>query len=313
MVISLAALLATNQRQCYHQQEKLPASRLGLGLPGDLLSRTLRWPLLIASIGTMDYAVFVWSIRFVDTAVATVINELWPVFLVFFLITCRKRSHAQNSAVTTSLSKQLALSCVAAVGLVLMVACQSENSLWNFLGSISSTSVKGMLLALFSAVLVGSSICGTLVYGDKLFEHHYGKIAPTDTRSRYDRIALLRFALVAHAISTGIGSILSLSLGVIFSNEIHNIGGPVTAQAVLGSICLGVVGSAASILLRYGNIASQQPGLNAIFFLSPGLALIWLALIGITIPRMDFFVIGAALILSINVLLNASHLRTSPS
>ena len=68
-------------------------------------------------------------------------------------------------------------------------------------------------------------------------------------------------------------------------------------------------------MLRVGNIQlSDRPGINALFFLSPSLALIWLMMIGIKIPRLDLFLGGAALILAVNMLINlnsdASRQRT---
>ena len=44
--------------------------------------RLLRWPMLAGSASGFDYALFVWSTRFVDVGVAAVLFEVWPLLLV---------------------------------------------------------------------------------------------------------------------------------------------------------------------------------------------------------------------------------------
>lgn len=73
----------------------------------------------------------------------------------------------------------------------------------------------------------------------------------------------------------------------------------------MGAILLGMCNTLSVILLRLGNISTQRPGTNALNLLSPVLAIIWLMAVGITVPRFDLFIIGATLVLTINVLVQA--------
>ena len=79
--------------------------------------------------------------------------------------------------------------------------------------------------------------------------------------------------------------------------------GDINIMGVLGGVILGLTVAVGSVTLRVGNINSDNPAVNALFFVSPFLALTWLLTLGVSLPRFDLFVIGAALIVAINVLL----------
>ena len=68
---------------------------------------------------------------------------------------------------------------------------------------------------------------------------------------------------------------------------------------------LGIVRALGNILLRWGNLLSSEPAVNAISFFAPLFALLWLMVVGITLPRFDLFMVGAALILAVNILIQA--------
>ena len=160
---------------------------------------------------------------------------------------------------------------------------------------------------MISALLGALNVSSTMAYGKRCFRNFTGKELPNSISDLNisDRKILLWLILLGHAISKGISTIISLSIGVLsidIGNETSPSGG-FPPLAIIGAIFLGVMISIASILLRHGNVSSSQPAVNALFFLSPVMALIWLSRIGIIIPRTDLFIIGAALILTINILI----------
>ena len=65
------------------------------------------------------------------------------------------------------------------------------------------------------------------------------------------------------------------------------------------------------MLLRVGNIRSEDTAVNTLLCFGPAVSLLALMALGITLPRFDLFVVGAVLILAVNVRIqlrrDASH------
>lgn len=77
----------------------------------------------------------------------------------------------------------------------------------------------------------------------------------------------------------------------------------ISLEGILGALTLGLVNTIATVLLRAGNLDSNNAAANSIYFLAPAAGLLLLAVAGIDLPRFDLFLIGAALILATNVLI----------
>ena len=88
-------------------------------------------------------------------------------------------------------------------------------------------------------------------------------------------------------------------------------------RGTLGAVMVGCAAAGGALLLRLGNITSPHPAINVLAFMSPLLALIWLMAAGITLPRFDLFIVGAALILAVNTLIQLKpgeeHGSTNPN
>ena len=76
-------------------------------------------------------------------------------------------------------------------------------------------------------------------------------------------------------------------------------------RSVVGAILLGGIIGVGSILLRKGNVDSSNPATNSLMLLSPLAALFFLNVVGIELPRMELFVVGAALIVASSVRIQA--------
>ncbi len=78
------------------------------------------WPLMLTVIGSFNYALFIWSASFVETAVSSVIFELWPIVLIYLLATCRTGTGRKENPLTKPhlAKEQICLSVLAAVGLL---------------------------------------------------------------------------------------------------------------------------------------------------------------------------------------------------
>ena len=267
-------------------------------------SRPTRWPLIIATVGGLDYGFFAWSTEFVDTAIVSTVYELWPVVLIYLLIRDHRQSQnrqSQNKTTKAISTEQLLLSLLAIVGLMLMLASQSDDTILRSFDS--PRTAVGIILALISAVLGAFSTFGGLLYGKRLFDSYFEREALDNNVS--DRKILMYFTLIGFAITSVASSIISVGIRSFLpeTTETANASVGITSFAIAGSITLGIIIGIASILLRYGNVNVSRPGVNALFFMSPALALLWLSRFGIIIPRTDLFTVGAALILTINVLI----------
>lgn len=173
-------------------------------------------------------------------------------------------------------------------------------------GSFNADSIEGYIgiaCALLAAFFAAYSAVYTLRYADLLFFNVTEKKKPD---SKQEQDLLFWLTLFAFAIARFIASILNVGVGFIISNfKFKDLISILTSTRMLGgAIAIGTINALGSTLFRYGNIKeSQRPDINALFFISPSLGLGLLMLVGIDLPRFDLFMIGAALILVINILI----------
>ena len=146
-----------------------------------VVRRLLRWPMLAGSASGFDYALFVWSTRFVDVGVATVLFEVWPLLLVaatgwWF------RSEGRFGRITLKMGLLLAGGLV---GSALVVV--SQGGLASVLPGSGVT--LGIVLALGSAVAVALA-AGLFRWGADL-----GVAVAPYAGTRYGPVALEMFGI----------------------------------------------------------------------------------------------------------------------
>ena len=253
--------------------------------------------LWLTLIGRFEVLLFAWSTQFVDTAVATIIYELWVIWFVFF----RSRSVNRESEKQKIASQSWIYLALAAVGLIFVNIAQN--------GTISSLAYQGLALAFVASVLAALQIERPLRYGDIVAERivaerHAKRYKESDTESEGD-IALVHTLFVI-ILTTLISSAVN---AVIFLFRLANDSSKFdyTASQMTWIIVSGIViGSAVFVFNRKGNhLAKTAPDLNAIAYATPVLAIIWLlAWNRIDIARFDMFIMGAALIVAVNLMIN---------
>ena len=93
-----------------------------------MAGRILRWLdnrlLFLSLVGVFDYALFSWSVRFIDVAVAAVLWEIWPV-VVILIASCLFCSSNRYAGFTPVLMSSVLLGLL---GAVLTVSSQSGGS-----------------------------------------------------------------------------------------------------------------------------------------------------------------------------------------
>lgn len=267
--------------------------------------------LWLTFIGRFEVLLFAWSTQFVDTAVATVIYELWVIWFVFL----RSRSVNRESGKQKIASQSWIYLALAAVGLIFVNIAQN--------GTISSLAYQGLALAFISSVLAALQIEGPLRYGDFAAaaemdeENQTNQLqaanATTDSQTKEkesdterERDIALVHTLYVIILTTLISSAVN---AVIFLFRLANDSSKFdyTASQMMWIIVSGIViGSAVFVFNRKGNhLAKTAPDLNAIAYATPVLAIIWLlAWNRIDIARFDMFIMGAALIVAVNLMIN---------
>ena len=274
----------------------------------------LKAPMLWAAAGALNYSFLVWSTHFVETAVATTAFELWPMFAIVGLARYERSEalyldpSADPLTGTTSMSAEQTMLCVlAAVGLLFMLGGQAGTEISSLGVLFSFSGVVGISLALIGAALAAMIVVGTLVYGKVMYyslvheadDENARSLEPAASRSPEDRRLLLWLTMFGFTISGGVSLPVIGGLGLGLQNSHAGI----SALGLFGAVLLGIVTISASLLLRVGNVGTAGPAVNALLFVSPALALAVLLWLGVTLPRFDLFVIGAALAIAVNILL----------
>ena len=97
--------------------------------------------------------------------------------------------------------------------------------------------------------------------------------------------------------------VVALPVNVLIGMLTPQVQGSMTTGAVLGALAMGTAASVAGILLRVGNIRSEDVAVNSLLCFGPAVSLLALMALGITLPRFDLFLVGAVLILTVNVMI----------
>ena len=162
----------------------------------------------------------------------------------------------------------------------------------------------GVVLALVSAALAAVSVAASLACAGVLHERLMSRpgIRVAGIAEHSAGLAQRRLVLWLSALGHLIARTVSLSF-ILVAGAATFTGQPALGgRGLTGAALLGATVCVASLLLRVGNNASRVPSANVVLLWSPVLALTILAVLGITLPRVEMFAAGAAMILAASVL-----------
>ena len=286
-----------------------------------------RMPIVWALISSLHYGFLAWSANILETAVATTIFELWPVFLVYALARHEdsdrlfRRAPVSVGHSRRAISKEvMVLTALAGSGLALMLGSQAAGQIRSATDLVSYKVAAGMVIAVVASLLAALSVLSNLAYGKVLY---YALVPaggtqpprgdrsletrPIEQRGDPDRRLLIWLTLLGYVLSR----VVALPVNVLIGLLTPQVQGSLTWGAVLGAMVIGAAVSVAGMLLRVGNIRSEDTAVNSLLCLGPAVSLLALMALGITLPRFDLFVVGAVLILAVNVRIqlrrDASH------
>ena len=259
-------------------------------------------PVVWAVLANFTYAFYVWSTQLVATAVATTIFELYPAVMIIAFNYFARRDNDLLAAARNRLTPTR-ITCLAftPVGVGLVVLSQTDG----FQGSFNQylhAGLGGIGLAVIAAVLSGLSPVATIRFGQRLALLNDPEAGSATAANGTHRLLVLWLSIFGFCLV----SLLSVPVNVILGLR---FGGAATfdlRDVVIGSVIGGVLlFGIAGILERKANVDTDDSTINAGYYLTPVLALVWLAIVGIEIARFGLFVAGAAMLVVLVTVIQA--------
>lgn len=275
-------------------------------LPGGGLRRLL-CPFAVMVIAHANYAFYVWSARYIDIAVTTAVYEVWPAVMVVALSRYDAVAAAGRGRRISAAKKMLMVAAFAALAFVILGQAGGDALIPDRLGL---GTVFGLVLACAAALLSGLLPVANMIYADTLASRCLDAATPAEgavprieldsARGRRVSLWFTAFGLsAAAAVSVPIDIAAALSAAAAAPS-----GFGFTGRALLTGFALGLlVHGAGMLLLRVANLKSIDLGVNALFYATPLLALVWLVWAGVHLNRADLFWIGSAMVIAANALL----------
>lgn len=261
--------------------------------------------LIVLAICTTSYAFFSKaskSLEYSNLPIVAAIYEAWPVLAIVAFVAWRQPGKKKEGIKSLSLGAFL----VAMVGLGFVVSAREEISLMHLLANLAFGEWKGIFFAFVSSVLAAGIVVLTQRPGEYLSEAIFGS-----NRTEQNTINCTMLIVIFMHIS---GFAISVILGWEAGELIPALGGSLFA------ILMGVTIGFGAISFRVASIKSKNPGIIALSFLTPLLALgvlltlSWLDMSpgdGGSSIRWDYLAMGGTAIFSANLLLNLrADLRT---
>ena len=269
-------------------------------------------PIILATIGHLEYTFFALSTQYIDIAVATVIFEIWPIILVWLSGRIFARYNITSREVYF-------LSIVGFIGIIFVVLSEFQGDLRvdERFSELLGTSQLGIGFILITvALLMAPLIAFGLRWGVDL-----GRNLGDQGDGREDSGDLEFFGImVANLIGNGFALLLNLTMGALTGEQastatvaLFEFGGQVLTAA---PIALAIVGGFIALTIggvawRRANLVTHDLGVNTLFYMTPVIGLLWLfglsrtgLLSQVEVIRPEYLIIGTVAIVIANLLIN---------
>ena len=251
-----------------------------------------RISLIGALLGTFDYAMFGWALKYIDVSVAAILHETWPVWMI--LLTS-KIFRNENKYEKINMQGWTYIS-IGFLGLCFVVFSHTDHDAMGMENISSPYLFLGSLMAITAAWMAALHGGCTIRWGVDAMRHlskHQKNKTNEDLTMFFIMIAMILTGIPSIAISGALG----MWGGHYESVELKNM----TVAAIHGFF----ITVAAQIFFRKANLVTTKLGINALSYLTPVLSLILLALMGyVNAPRTEWLIIGTIAIVTANVLLS---------
>ena len=254
--------------------------------------------LLAVVIGRCGDYIFAWGTRYIDTAVATVIFETWIIWYIIMHILDK------NDKPTTTLKKGLLPTFVfiffAFLGVAFVVFSQE--------GIIDITINIGIIIILSGAVINAANTDRSIKFGEIASENYSKNNLKANNSEERRLVYTLMIIATANIIVGSFTSAIMIAQSIFTRNKlIPNI----TMIELYWSMATGFIVIGFTVLfLRKALVATVSQEVLSIQYFAPFLALIFLSVFTtIAIARLDWFIIGSGIILTVNLFLNTESLE----
>ena len=247
--------------------------------------------ILLGMSGNLDLTLFAMSTRFIDISVATILWQIWPIIFIF--LTSRLLTHqARYRRITPEMLLFLAMSFA---GFALVVTAQSQTSQVPGESTTSTIRLTLGILLVAGAALASSLTAFSGSWGADLSQELQEKTRHTHNPESLDMFAVMTAHLLCNISPSAINGATGLIRG-------ETIGPHPLALVALAGIITDALGTLA---WRKSNLITNNLGINGMGYITPVLALAWLALFSqINVAHPGHFTLGAGVIVLANILIN---------
>ena len=255
-------------------------------IPGDFVD----WRILLTILGNCEYALFAWSIKYIDIAVTTLLFQSWPIF--FLLLSAMLLR--ENANIDTSGKGTLSLILLIGLGFIgfAFIIFSQTGEIGKF-GEIGvSQLVIGLALALGAMALSNLKAFG-IDWARNLGNQLSGSLRGlgSDPAIFFVILSFLLSSLGAAVV----GLVVGLGRGEAFDFELLSL-------AFVAGL---VVNTTAGLMWRKANMTDDDISFNALGYAIPILALVALFIFNqADINRVDYLILGATAIIVANMLIN---------
>ena len=273
-----------------------------------IIKHTLSFTTVLIAANSIQSVLFVYSTRLIDTAVTSLL-ELHPIIYIYLMARYVRDSEGQRRYARITPITLLFLG-VAALGVTLVTLGTMPDESLQGIGA--SVWVMGLLLAGASAVF-RSLAAFTFKWGTDLHRDIETMSTPQIDSSNRRSISEMDCVMFAYFLGNALSAMISISVGFAFPISLGDIRVDFSitsmGMAFLIGLLLLVPGN---ICFRKANLTTETVSINVLLYFTPFVSVIWLYIFtDIDIPSPDLVAMGAAAIVSANILLHLNPERRS--
>ena len=251
--------------------------------------RMFHWRIACTTAANFNFAFFAWSASFVDISITAILFEIWPLFVIY-LTRWDFKEEGRYRRISFGVWLLLALGVV---GFIFVVSSQ-HGGLYGLAQVSSFALIPGVVWATLSAILTALTAF-SFKWGTGLIERFPDEAIEGKDAESIELLTVAIAYLVANLVSTPTNATIGLMLGEAM--DIRTL--------LIAALAGGSANIIASLSWRKANLITDNLGINAMVYSTPIFSLLWLFLFwNISIERVDYLVVGAAGIITVNVLIN---------
>ena len=252
------------------------------------------WTIILVIVPYFGYTAFTWSVRYVDVSLTTIVQEIWPV--LFILLT--ERMLLRENRFRRPTASHIGLVALCFLGFAFVVSSR-DGDLWQF-SKLDYETLFGVGLAVLAALII-SSTSYNFRWAAALRDEIIYSVPNTSNTFKVEMFCLM----IAFLVGSVVSATVNLGAGLFVDWQISDssiVWWCLVLGAVIGGAILDALGT---VFNRTANLVTDNLGVNAIAYATPLLGLAWLySFWNISIQQPDYLTIGAAAIISANLLLN---------